>query len=140
MRLWKKLLVLGLLLGLSSPAWAASFAAQGGSLGSAGENLNTYVCRGVESNAGECNNAILGAPIWVKGFKLVVSPSAGDVHAFCALYDATTVGASASIEPKDELNESVAGDTDVHIWPSPIRFGTGVSIAVSANSACIVYY
>lgn len=136
MNKWQVLVALGALCLWAPSGWADYV--QGGEQGGAGE-VQTYVCRTNESNAGLCNNAITG-PVFVRGFKII----AEDAGAWCALYDAATVGATQATEPVDEIIEPTDEDMSVQLWTHPIKFTTAVSIAVSGNvstnSECIVYY
>lgn len=107
-------------------------------IGSKDESLTTTTCSNRDSAGIGCNN-VLPARTWVKGFKLHAE-AAGQ----CALYDATTVPTGSTNHLtglKDEILEATAGDGALHMWPSPMLFATGVSIAVTgSNNACTVYY
>lgn len=121
---------LALLVG--APLARADVSAQGGSQGSAAQGLKTYTC----STLGGCNG-VFPANVAIRGFKLI----SGAAPSACTLYDAATAPATGSAGVLDELSESSANETNLHIWNAPITLTTGLSIAVTgAGSACIVYY
>lgn len=136
-KIWGMLGVLIVVLAIQHRA-QADFGLQGGDIGPADQGLKTLVVSLREKAGGGLNNA-LGGPVYIKGFKLIAE-AAGQ----CALYDATEVphvSTQATTGLVDDLAEATAGDTNAHIWPSPIRFETAVSVAVTgANNTCIVYY
>lgn len=135
------LLSAGVLVIGGAEAWA-DVSAQGGDVGSAAQKLNTYVCK----QANYCENVSqFTVGTHIKGFKLV---SGGSANSFCALFDSTTVPTTAATATRnliDEIYESSANETNLHLWTSPIEIRNGLSISVG-NSAgttsdeCVVYY
>ena len=132
---WIGLAVLGLSLGLAGPTHAMD-GVQGGDIGSPNEFEWTW-CTQANWTYGICNN-LLPAGTHVLGLKLVnINASSG-----MALWDAATVPATGATGLKDEVLSGTANDGAVHVWPSPIRFTTGVSVSCTGivghtdKSAC----
>ena len=137
---WVKtmMVVSALAMFLGTPAWA-DVSSQGGDIGSIGL-LQTAVCGPPVAGgvAVQCVN-LLGAGTNIKGFKLI----AGAANSRCALYDATTTPSAANhrVGLIDEIYESSADETNLHIWPSPITLTNGLSVnVIGTGSIVIIYY
>lgn len=130
---WMKTMGMALAIGLMvSPLAWADVGVQGGGIGSPDE-IDTTICTTI--GGGGCA-ALLPANTKVLGLKLI----SGSANSSCAVYNAATVtGAASTIQ--DELYESSANETNVHIWPGPMTFDKGVSVLIQgASSACFVYH
>lgn len=137
---WHGGVLAALLLLQSVTAWADSFG-QGGEIGPPG-NLTITSCSNSNWNAGVCNNLLPGGTE-VIGFKIVNI----NASAMMGLYDATAVPRVGHAGIVDELTEASAADGAAHLWPSPVRFGTGVSVwcnirastTLTDGTLCVVY-
>lgn len=130
-RVMRRALAIGIALALSgsSSAWA-DVSSQGGPIGSPTNPIKTVTVTSDTSSAGtfEANKTILG-------FKLMATAA----NAICSLYDSAALSSASTTTMIDELREATANETDVHLWPTPFRLTTDLSVGVT-NGICIVYY
>lgn len=109
-------------------------------MGPADTGFSTTVCdtRGGVATAYNCNS-LLGAGTHVRGFKLINRSANSE----CALYDLASVAAlkDESSTPRDELSEATAAESNLHMYPLPMKFTTAVSVAMTgADTTCIIYH
>ena len=113
-------------------------AEQGGNIGPP-DQLDSVACLDISGSRTGCN-AILPAGTHLKGYKLISQQTNQTI----AFYDASTMPANDTTKPKDEHSEPTQYDTNIHIYPSPIRYNTGVSVGISGSastgSVIILYY
>lgn len=122
------LVVIGLALLITGRVWA-DLSVQGGVVRD-DQPIKTLTVTANTNSAGDFA-VTSGTKSYLIGFKLLATSA----DAYCSLYDAATV-TGTQIE---ELSESTADESQVHIWPNPYALGTDLSIGVS-NGICIVYY
>ena len=132
---------LALLVGAGQPVWA-ELGVQGGSVIPGGLQVTRCSSEATEapsaSGSRTCNSLLSGETT-IYGYKVVNEAA----NTRFALYDAVRSPNSSPANfstLKDEHYEATADKTGVHLYLSPIKFSTAVSVDIQGDDATIFLY